>query len=52
MSKELPAVDLENVLEVDISKIALDDRFGSLKFDNANKISILPSCCFQIKQTK
>jgi hypothetical protein len=37
MSKELPAVDLENVLEVDISKIALDDRFGSLKFDNANK---------------
>lgn len=37
MSNPQPPVDLENVLTVDVPKIALDDRFGSLKFENASK---------------
>lgn len=31
MAKEQPPVAPENVLDVDISAIALDERFGSLK---------------------
>lgn len=37
MAKEQPPVAPENVLDVDISAIALDERFGSLKFENADK---------------
>ncbi len=35
--KQQPAVDQENVLEIDIPAVALDERFGSLKFEKASK---------------
>lgn len=34
--KQQPPVEEGNVLEIDVPKIALDERFGSLKFDNAS----------------
>jgi hypothetical protein len=35
--KKVEKIDDENVLSVDVESIAMDERFGSLKFEGANK---------------